>query len=78
MWNPLTICEIRFYLWTPLTFADSTYILRIPFTFRGIHLPLWNPEQLAIFACYGIRKKTKCADKIYVTGICTGNLLIFC
>ena len=42
--------------------AESTYNLR-------------NPEQLAIFACCGIRKKNKCAYKTYVTGICMRNPL---
>ena len=56
------VCGIRLHLRIPhtnfadsLTFADSTYILRIPLTFCGIHLQLRNPEELAIFACCGIR-----------------------
>ena len=51
-WNWQIVSGIRIF------FADSTYILRIPLTFCGIHLPLRNPEQLAIFACSGIRNKT--------------------
>ena len=68
-------------------FADYAYKfcgfhlhLRIPLTFGGIHLQFRNPEQLAIFACCGIRNKTKnkCADETYVTDICTRNPLKFC
>ena len=40
-WNPLTVCAIRLHL-------------RIALTSCGIHLQLWNPKQLAIFACCGI------------------------
>ena len=47
--------------------------LRILLTFCGIHLQLRNPEQLAIFACCGIRNKinvpTKFTLQVYVRGI---------
>ena len=43
--NPLTVCGFH------LHFA-------IPLTFCGIILQLRNPEQLAIFACCGIRDTT--------------------
>ena len=61
-----------------ILFADFTYILRIPPTFCGIHLQFRNPEQLAIFACCGIRKKNKWAGKLYVISICTRNPRNFC
>ena len=58
--NPLTVCVIQFHL-------------RIPLTFCRIHLHLRNPEQLAIFACFGIRNKTNLPTKftlqVYVCGI---------
>ena len=48
-----------------LTFADSAYKfygfhlhLRIRLAFCGIHLQLRSPEQLALFACCGIRNTT--------------------
>ena len=55
----------------PLTFADSTYILRNPLTVAESRTTsniclLRNPQQ------------NKCADKIYVTGICMRNPLKFC
>ena len=61
-------------------FSDSAFNfcgiylhLRIPLTFCGIHLQLRNPEQLAIFACCGIRNKlntpTNFTLQVYVRGI---------
>ena len=72
--------EFTYNLRNPLTFADSAYNIggfylhfRIPLTFCGIHLQLRNPEQLAIFACCGIRNKTNVPSKVtlqvYVCGI---------
>ena len=62
--------ESTYNLRNPLTFADSAYKfcgfhlhLRIPLKFCGIHLQLRNPEQLAIFACCGIRNKTNVPTK---------------
>ena len=47
--------------------------IRNPLTFCGIHLQLRNPEQLALFACCGKRKKTnvptKFTSQVYVCGI---------
>ena len=58
--NPLTVCGIHLHL-------------RNPLTFYGIHVQLRNPEQLAIFACCGIRNKTneptKFTLEVYVCGI---------
>ena len=59
---------------------ESAFCLRIPyiflrisFTFCGIDLQLRNPEQLAIFACCGIRNKTivptKLTLQLFVRGI---------
>ena len=48
--NPLTVWAIRL----PLQILP---------TFRGIHLQLWNPKQLAIFACCGIRDRTNVQTK---------------
>ena len=62
--NPLSVCGIQFNL-------------RIPPTFCAIQLQLRNPKQLAIFVCCGIHDN-KCADKIYVTLICTRNPRKFC
>ena len=72
--------ESTYNLRNPPTFADFAYKfcefhlhLRIPLTFCGIHLQLRNPEQLAIFACCGIRSKTNIPKKfrlqVYVCGI---------
>ena len=55
--------ETAFCLQISRKFIDSTHILRIPITFCGIHIQLWNPEQQAIFACYGIRSKTNMPTK---------------
>ena len=81
MRNPLTICEVNLQfaesayicgfriqiLRIPLIFVDSTYILRNPL------IQSRNPEQLAIFACCGIRNKTNVPTKftlqVYVCGI---------
>ena len=58
--NPLTVCGIHLPL-------------RIPLTFCRIHFQLRNPEQLAIFACCGIRDTTNVPTQItlhsYVRGI---------
>ena len=77
--NPLTSCGIRFHLRIPHTnfadsnyfFDDSTYISRNPLTVAESRTTsyiclLRNPQQ------------NKCADKVYVTGICMRNLLKFC
>ena len=60
------ICGFR------LQFAESIYSCGIPITICGIHLQLRNPEQLAIFACCGIRNKknvpTKFTLQVYVCG----------
>ena len=72
--------EYTYNLRNPLTFADSAYKfcgfhlnLRIWLTFCGIYLQLRNPEQLAIFACCGIRNKTNVPTKftlqVYACGI---------
>ena len=81
----LQFAETTYNLRNPLAFADSAYKfcgfnvhLRIPLTICGIHLQLRNPDKLAIFACCGIRKKNKGADKTYATGICMRNPLKFC
>ena len=55
----------------PLTFADSTYIIGNPLSVAESKTTsyicfLRNPQQ------------NKCADKIYVTGICIRNPLNFC
>ena len=59
--------------------SESTYSLRNRLTFAnlayicGNHLQLWNPKQLAIFACCGIRDTTNMPTKFtlhsYVRGI---------
>ena len=49
--------------------------IRNPLTFCRIHLQLWNPKQLARFACCGIRNLTNVPKKIYVTLICTGSFV---
>ena len=53
-----------------LQIAESTYIcgfrlqiLLIPLTLSGISLELRKPEQLALFACCGIRSKTNVPAK---------------
>ena len=48
------------------------------FTAGGIHLQLRNPEQLAIFACCGIRNKINGPKKKYFTSICTLNPRKYC
>ena len=71
--NSFTVCGIRLKtLRIPLTFADSIFSMR-------------NPEQLAIFACCGIRNKlivlTKFTFQVYVRGIhvnlVSGSHLLF-
>ena len=52
------LVESAFCLRIPLIFADSIYILRTSLKFCGTYLKLRNPEQLAVFACCGIRSKT--------------------
>ena len=65
--NSFTVCGFRLQiLRIPLTFADSTYILRNPLTVAESRTTsyiclLRNPQQI------------KCADKNYVTSICTRN-----
>ena len=58
-------------IWIHLQFADSAYILRNPLTVAesrttGYICLLRNPQQ------------NKCADKIYLTGICMRNPLKTC
>ena len=72
--------EFIYILWNPLTFAGSPFKfcglhlhLRILLKFCGIHLQLLNPEQLAIFACCGVRDSTNVPNKTYVTSIYTRN-----
>ena len=59
--NSFTVCGFRLQS------------LRTPLTFCGIHLHLWNLEQLAIFACCGIRNKinvpTKFTLQVFKRGI---------
>ena len=64
----LAYCESN--AWTPTKFADSTYVLRNPRTV--------SESRTASNICL-LRKpqQNKCADKIYVTGICTRNPLKF-
>ena len=77
--NPQIVNGIRsFWARIPLKFADSTYILRIPLTFCGIHSQLRNPEQLAIFACCGIRTKTNVATKFTLQVLVRGIPEKFC
>ena len=79
MRNPLKICWIRLYLRVPrtnsfripLTVADSTYILRNPFTIA-------ESKTISYICLLRNPKQKKCADKIYVTGICARNPLKFC
>ena len=61
---------------TPLTiykFCGFYCHLQIPSTFSGIHWQLRNPEQIAFFACCGIRGTTIVPTKItlhvFVRGI---------
>ena len=55
-----------------LHFANSTYILWNPLTFWGIHIQLRNPEQLAVFACCGIRNKINVATKFTLQVVLRG------
>ena len=79
MRNPLTICEVH------LQFAESAYIcgfriqiLRIPLIFANSTYILRNPltvaESRTSYICW-LRnpQQNKCADKIYLTGICMRN-----
>ena len=59
--NPLTVCGFHLHL-------------RIPPTFCEIHLQLWSPEQLAIFACSGNRDTANVPTKFN----CTLNSRKFC
>ena len=53
----------------PLTVGGFRLQLRIPFTFCGTHLQLQNPEQIAFFACCGIRHTTKFTLELFVREI---------
>ena len=71
MRNPFTICGIRLHL-------------RIQLKICGFHLHFWNPLTVAesrttSYNCL-LRnpQQNKCADKVYVTGICMRNPLKFC
>ena len=55
---------IHLHLRIPLTnFADSTYVWGFHLHFCGIHLQVRKSEQLAIFACCGIRGTTNVPTK---------------
>ena len=58
-WNLLTVCGFHLHL-------------RISHTFCGIHLQLWNAEQLAILACYAYHEATNVSRKftfqLFVSG----------
>ena len=72
----LLIVQMQVQYWTKFGIHLVCWIhlhLRTPLTIWGIYLQLRNPEQLAIFACCGIRNKTnlttKLTLKVYVCGI---------
>ena len=72
--NPLTVCGIRLHLRIPLTnFADSAHNCRFHLHIIEIYLQLRNSEQLAMFACCGIRGATNVPTKftlqVFVCGI---------
>ena len=78
--NPLTnfaesTCICGFHL----HFAESTYSLRNPLSFADSTYILWNPLTFAqsrttsYISLLRNLRHNKCADKIYVTGICTRN-----
>ena len=56
----LLIVHMQVHYWTKI---GIHLILPTPLTFCGIHLQLRNPEQLAVFACCGIRNKTSMPTK---------------
>ena len=64
--------------------SESSYSLRNPLTFADSFYILWNPitvtESITTSYIRLLRNPqcNKCADKIYVTGICTRNPLKFC
>ena len=71
--NSFTICRFRLQiLRIPLTFADSTYTCGIHLQFR---FPLTNAESRTTGYICSLRnpQQIKCAEKIYVTSICTRN-----
>ena len=57
--NPLTLCGIRWQFW-------------IPYTLCGTHLQLQNSEELAIFACCGIRDSTNVPTNFTLHSIVRG------